>query len=84
MKEPWQQSDEESTSSSLKNGDAVHDKWVDIITEMKKDMGSVAFNEFAITLAESEEKTGLRERNPEHPLLQLLDAHRARKENGFF
>jgi hypothetical protein len=51
LKEPWQQSDEESASSSLKNGDPTHDTWVDAIVKMKQEMGVEAFNTFAIKLA---------------------------------
>jgi hypothetical protein len=83
LKEPWQQSDEESASSSLKNGDPMHDSWVDAIVKMKQEMGVEAFNTFAIKLA-LEEEAGLRKRNPDHPLLKLLDAHRSREEKGFF
>lgn len=83
MKEPWQQSNEENASSRLKNGEPLHDAWVDTIIKMKEEMGTEAFNKFAINLAQAEE-AGLRERNPKHPLLKLLDAHRSREEKGFF
>jgi hypothetical protein len=82
LKEPWQQSDEESASSSLKNGDAARY----LGRRYRQDEaghGSGSIQQFAINLALAEE-AGLRERNPDHPLLKLLDAHRSREEKGFF
>ena len=79
MKEPWQDNDE----SDLKTGEPIHDGMVEVLIKMKEEMGADAFNDFAIRLATHEEKD-LRKRKPDHPLLKLLDAHRAREENGFF
>lgn len=67
----------------LKTGEPIHDMWLDRLALMREEMGGKRFNEFAINLAKAEE-IGLRKRIPDHPLLKLLDAHRAREENGFF
>lgn len=70
-------------TEDLKTGEPVHDMWLDKLALMKEEMGTDAFNDFALKLAEREE-ADLRSRKPDHPLLVLLDNHRKKEEQGFF
>jgi hypothetical protein len=87
MKEPWQEDD--PAEDTLLGGweeraeDPYLEMWCGKLEAMKEEMGAKAFNEFAIRLAIREESE-LRARNPDHPLLILLDNHRLHEEQGFF